>query len=51
MHFPAFSDRLARVRAALRAAPEEIPVRNPSFLASILPALYASPLSTRIISS
>jgi len=51
MFLPAFSGRFAISVAANRAAPEDIPTRSPSALASSFPSVKASSLLTVIISS
>jgi len=40
--FPAFSGLLARITAAFKAAPEDIPAKIPSLCAKALPSLKAS---------
>ena len=49
--FPLFSGLLARISAALSAAPDEIPTRIPSDTANALPSANASSFSIVIISS
>ena len=48
---PLFSGLCARIVAAFKAAPEEIPTSTPSLTANALPSANASSLSIAIISS